>query len=84
VLYTIVISALAVTAVAVGRRSSRTLVIVGLVAIAFALVAVGIALLSGNIALYYLGSMSMLFGLVVLLGSLIGRIARERESTRFP
>ena len=84
VLHLVFISVLAVTAIAVGRRSSRTLAIVGLVAIAVAVVSVGGALLSGNIALYYLGSISMFFGLVVLLGSLVGRIASERDTTRFP
>jgi len=62
----IIIAALATTA-AMTRRSPRTAIAVGVVALAAAIVAVTVAELTGNLLLFYLGNLAAPFGVTVLL-----------------
>ncbi len=73
----IIVAALATAALS--RRSPRTATVIGVTALAAAVVAVAIAEVTGNLLLFYLGALAVPFGLMVLIFRVIG-VLRQRPS----
>jgi hypothetical protein len=70
--------------VAMTRRSPRRAVVVGAVAIGFAVVAQTIAALTGNLWLAYLGAFAWWFGLLVLVTRGAISLRHRRQALRHP
>lgn len=77
-LYLPIIVLVAVATIAMTKRSPRKATMVGVAAVVGAALAVGIAELSGNLLLFYLGSLAGLFGVLVLLARAAAGLVRGR------
>ena len=75
--YLPVIIVAALATVALSRRSPGTATVIGVTALAAAVVPVAIAEVTGNLLLY-LGALAMPFGLMVLIFRVIG-VLRHRQ-----